>query len=1131
MEGARRTLRGIPTAVGALLLLTLLLVDAAGLVGCTRDAPLPALETTAAPPPAEASPTTAPTLAPTATVDATPPATAAPTVTTQAAAAVTPLTITTIQPPPVHPAWSTWADINEIAQIAADGDILWMAARGGVVRLDLATGEATVYGSEHGLPGGAVLAIALADDGTVWCGTQMGVAWLDATAQRWNPVALDAAEIAPWARIESATTLLVDRPQDALWVTSVHGVLRCGPASLSGGAEPVCRPVEGLWRQAAAARDLWAEEDGTLWVGMVEGAVRYDASGAEPMDAADGGPPTVVQKIRPDHRGGLWFATLDGVYHLRQQPEGDLLWEHFGEDDGLVSGWVLSVLPLPPADGQVDGVVWFGTEGGISRYDPNAAAGAQWTTLSRGETPVGHGASRMLQVDAADELGGGLWFGTREGLWRLASDGWRHYDVAGGQLPSDRVTWLSHLPGRGLLVATSHGVTLYDGSTWLPLTIPARVEGNDIADLYTAPDGRLWLTRRGIWGDPGIARLEGDRFAGVDLEGAGIGSGSAILSFVSDGTLWLGGDDQMTQIDPNVDAVVYRTDCLPSALYQPLLVRSDGTPYFSSDSGLAYLAQGELMRTPIGIDFGSRRALCMLEDRAKAIWVGTDQEGAFRWEVDRGWTHYLGPDPEQPDRVMALAQSDDGAVWIGTVAEGVRRLDPESDQWTTYTTEDGLPVNTVWALLVDSQGNLWAGTPQGAAKWAGDRWEPIAELGMAIRTWAEVRLEAGMTQIWAGTDDGLWMQFEGGWLPCSSLSQIADVGGISAVWQQEDGTVWLAADAGLVRRRPDGSCRLYQEAGGVSLREVRSLLRTPDGTLWVGLEMGSMGSGPHSPHILRLDTTLPEEQERWITTANCGPAGEYVNEVFEDSRGQLWFPGMNGLSRLVNGEWIHEPADMLPEGRVHTLVEDLQGRLWAVGWTGAVALVDGAWVPMELPLPADQVIVQQVLVDHTGALWFSVSEMAHETAPGGAVDQGSFLWRWDGSAWRTYNWASPTGSTQVAPAILLEQGDPPQLWAVNDLMIAQYDGTAGEWVPVAEPESGREGMPSSAMVARDGSLWLGQWDQGVWRLRYDATQRTARWEQFTFRDGLAGNNIQKMAEDQSGTLWFVTDAGLSRYEE
>lgn len=70
---------------------------------------------------------------------------------------------------------------------------------------------------------------------------------------------------------------------------------------------------------------------------------------------------------------------------------------------------------------------------------------------------------------------------------------------------------------------------------------------------------------------------------------------------------------------------------------------------------------------------------------------------------------------------------------------------------------------------------------------------------MSIRVWAEVRLSADETQIWAGTDDGLWMQFEGGWLPCSSLSQIAAVGGVSAILQQEDGTVWLATDAGLSR--------------------------------------------------------------------------------------------------------------------------------------------------------------------------------------------------------------------------------------------------------------------------------------------------------------------------------------------
>jgi len=1120
--GRGRPTGGAGTRAAALLLAVLLFA-------CTGQPQIPpdpaATRAQSTPPPAVAA-----TLAPTATKAPEAVPSAATKAATATPSAIHGAVITTVQPPAVHPAWSTWADVNEITQLVPAGDdTLWAATRGGIVRLDLNALQATVFGAEHGLPGGIVHSLALAADGTLWCGTDTALAWFDAEAERWHPIPLEAPGDPTPVNLNAVTALLADPSEDAIWAAASHGVVRCAPASLGAGAQTSCAPLPGLWRLGATARALLAEDDGTLWVGWGEGTVRYADGQAQPMEAMGGGPPTIVQDIQPDHAGGLWFATMDGAYHLDRRAGSEPTWTHLSEADGLVSPWVSSVLPLAPVEDQAQGVVWFGTEGGISRYDPNAPEDQRWTTLARGETPVGRGAAQILQLGLPLEAGGGLWFATDEGLWHLAGDRWQHYDVDGGHLPGDRVTWMTHIEGRGLYVGTNGGLAFYDGAAWMPLVIPTRVPGNDVMRLYGSPDGRVWMTRIGYSGAPGIARLEGDHFAPVELEGAVVWSGGAVLSFTDD-AMWVGGGGQVARVDPARDVVLYQSNCLPGALHEPLLVRSDGTLYLSSDGGLAYPQGGQLMRVPIGLDIGYRRATCMLEDDDRALWVGTDEEGVFRWDTEGRWAHHPGPDPDHPDRVMALAQGDDGDVWIGTVAEGLRRLDPDTGSWTSYTVPDGLPSNAISALLADSQGRLWAGTPTGAALWQDGRWEAIPELSMGIRVWAEVRLSPEETQIWAGTDDGLWMQFEGGWLPCASLSQIAAVGGVSAVLQQEDGTVWLAADAGLVRRRPDGSCRLYREADGALLSGARSLQRTPDGILWIGVDTGMLAGSAHSASILRLDTSLPEEQDVWITAENCGPAGEYVTDVYEDSRGELWFPGFGGLSRYVNGEWVHEPADVLPEGRIHTLAEDAQGRLWAIGWTGVAVLADGVWGHPELPLPPDSAILLQVLVDHTGVLWFSVSERAHETAPGEDMEQGAHIWRWDGTAWQTYAWQSPRANPMVAPPMLLEQGDPPQLWALNNETLARYEAQTDAWITIPEPATGRAGMPSSAVVTRDGSLWIGTWDQGAFRLRYDAAEGTATWEQFTPLDGLAGQSVHSMLEDSAGVLWFVTDAGLSRFE-
>jgi len=61
-------------------------------------------------------------------------------------------------------------------------------------------------------------------------------------------------------------------------------------------------------------------------------------------------------------------------------------------------------------------------------------------------------------------------------------------------------------------------------------------------------------------------------------------------------------------------------------------------------------------------------------------------------------------------------------------------------------------------------------------------------------------------------------------------------------------------------------------------------------------------------------------------------------------------------------------------------------------------------------------------------------------------------------------------------------------------------------------------------VAPDDTVWAGTWGAGV--ARYDGKG----WTNFGAKDGLAGNIVYSIAQDQDGTFWFGTNHGLSRYD-
>jgi ligand-binding sensor domain-containing protein len=55
-------------------------------------------------------------------------------------------------------------------------------------------------------------------------------------------------------------------------------------------------------------------------------------------------------------------------------------------------------------------------------------------------------------------------------------------------------------------------------------------------------------------------------------------------------------------------------------------------------------------------------------------------------------------------------------------------------------------------------------------------------------------------------------------------------------------------------------------------------------------------------------------------------------------------------------------------------------------------------------------------------------------------------------------------------------------------------------------------------------VWAGTWGGGV--SRFDGK----RWHNYTVKDGLAGNLVYAIAQDEQGVLWFGTENGVSRYD-
>ena len=270
---------------------------------------------------------------------------------------------------------------------------------------------------------------------------------------------------------------------------------------------------------------------------------------------------------------------------------------------------------------------------------------------------------------------------------------------------------------------------------------------------------------------------------------------------------------------------------------------------------------------------------------------------------------------------------------------------------------------------------------------------------------------------------------------------------------------------------------------------VRSLaIDTGTNSLWVGSSTG----------VLEID--LATKQVINTFTRDDGLANEYVFSIYVDSQGYKWF-GTNagGASRYKDGKWdVYFPMHGLADYWVYSFIEQKNGPLWIGTWAGANS-VDLS--TMEFKTYLEELINEWVYaldIDSKDRVWFGTE---------GGISM------YDGSTWQEWSHKDGLGAANIS-----------QLPASTNTGL----GTRSRH-DLSVLEQGKQTYNPSYVFSlivddRDDSVWAGTWGGGV------GHYNGKTWTNFTTEEGLAGNIIYSIAQDQSGVIWFGTNHGLSRYD-
>ena len=538
----------------------------------------------------------------------------------------------------------------------------------------------------------------------------------------------------------------------------------------------------------------------------------------------------------------------------------------------------------------------------------------------------------------------------------------------------------------------------------------------------------------------------------------------------------------------------------------------------------------------------------LLWDRRGRLWIGTRNGlNLFDPATETFKRYFSAVDNSQSlsdNTITSILEDHDGRIWLGT-RRGLNLLvERDSMSFSSFMHDrangNSMGNDDIHALFQDREGIIWIGTAGGFSRLDYKGPENYSFKSFKLPALAgryqknnsvNCFAEDGYKRILVGTERSGLVFLDKQSFEFVSLPQHNRIGSkaVRSILVDPSGNFWIGTIGGLFIANHDFSAtrnlrNVHENTSSLTDNSIRSIFYDRHGTYWIGTFHG--GVNIYSPLSKQFRHLNPRMAGRKINI-------KIASAITSDRQGNFWIATEgNGLffmdaSSNVKGQFKHDernPNSLSHDNIKCLLLEEDKGI-----WIGTIKGLDYYDFKRKefihfrnnrenkAGLPDD--VIYDILKDNSGKLWVATyfGGLARINTNLGVVEN---IYSHDPNNMRTL-------CSQTLTCLLKDSENNLWVGTASGLNKQLPDGSFLR-LPVTFRNTSSAVDHYITTIFEDSKkrIWAGTRGRGFHLLTGDG--RTVR--HFNQEDGLPGNSVYGLQEDDNGFLWISTENGLSRFD-